>query len=70
MSVISGVYPSSRATWVSGVLARGALLVGPLPPPLGGFLSHLQPMSPHELQDLILSVGPPLLHPYRWGYDP
>ena len=79
MSVVSGVcpalgrgaiYPSSCATWVSGVLVRGALLAGPLLPPLGGFLLLLQSMSLHELQDLMLSVGSLLPHPSRRGYIP
>ena len=64
------VYPSSCAPWVSGVLVRGALLAGLLLPPLGGFLLLSQPLSLHELQDLMLSVGSLLPHPSRRGYVP
>ena len=70
MYAIIGVYPSSCTTWLSGVLARGAILVGLLPPPVGGFLSQLCTMRGHELQDLALSVGSLLLHPLHRGYGP
>ena len=64
------IYPSSCAPWVSGVLVLGALLAGLLLPPLGGFLLLSQPLSLHELQDLMLSVGSLLPHPSRRGYVP